>query len=143
MGQPAPCDPPDPRRCLDRTAPPTEHAPVTTVASAARFASGQWRGWYQQMRLQFPQQQTMEFADGMVRGEGGDELGPFRIEGQYRRDGDEVRIGWIKTYRGGHSVLYLGSWDGTWIRGTWALQGGPSDAFGFAPAAVVAAEASR
>lgn len=117
---------------------------VTTVSADARFASGMWRGYFQQMRMKFPQQQTMEFADGMVRGDGGDQLGPFRIEGQYRRDGDEVRIGWIKTYRGGHSVLYQGSWDGSWIRGTWALQGGISDAFGFAPAAVADAnEAHR
>jgi hypothetical protein len=108
----------------------------------ARFASGSWRGYYEQFRGRYPQQQTMEFADGMVRGDGDDDIGPFRIEGQYHGDGEAVRIGWIKTYQNGHSVLYLGDYDGRWIRGTWTLQGGPSDRFGFAAAADFATDAA-
>lgn len=35
-------------------------------------------------------------------------VGSFRIEGEYRVDESGVRIGWIKTYEGAHSILYLG-----------------------------------
>lgn len=90
--------------------------------------------------MRFPQEQVMEFADGMLRGEGNDGIGPFRIEGQYCSEGDAVRVGWIKTYDGGHSVLYLGSFDGGWILGTWALQGDVGDGFGFASERDAAAE---
>lgn len=82
----------------------------------------------------------MEFADGMVRGEGRDGIGPFRIEGEYLRDGSGTRVGWIKTYDRGHSVLYLGTYDGRWIRGAWELQGGHGDNFAFAPERVAAEE---
>ncbi len=82
----------------------------------------------------------MEFADGMLRGEGRDDLGPFRIEGQYRVEGTAVRVGWIKTYDGRHSVLYLGALDGGWIRGAWRLQGDEGDNFAFAPESVAGAE---
>ncbi len=83
----------------------------------------------------------MEFADGVVRGDGNDGLGSFRIEGVYRRHGDTMRLGWIKTYTGAHSVLYMGELDGQWIRGRWELDGGWGDAFAFAPAAVARMEA--
>lgn len=89
--------------------------------------------------MRFPQQQVMEFADGMLRGEGTDGIGSFRIDGQYRSDGDAVSVGWIKTYDGGHSVLYLGSFDGGWILGTWEVQGDAGDGFGFAPERIAAA----
>jgi hypothetical protein len=94
--------------------------------------SGLWRGYYQQAEGRYPQQQTMEFADGMVRGEGGDALGAFRIEGRYRNDHGAFRIGWIKTYDGGHSVLYLGGLDAAGIRGHWELEGGHGDRFALA-----------
>lgn len=79
----------------------------------------------------------MEFADGLVRGHGEDGIGSFRIEGTYRCEAGDLRIGWIKTYDGGHSVLYLGQRRGDWIEGGWLLRresrrrmdGG----FGFAP----------
>jgi hypothetical protein len=59
--------------------------------------SGNWRGFYAQIGRTFPQQQRMEFADGIVRGEGADGIGTFVIEGEYRADGaNEVRIGWAR-----------------------------------------------
>jgi hypothetical protein len=90
--------------------------------------------------MRFKQVQTMEFADGIVRGEGEDRIGSFRIEGQYRLEGDLIRIGWIKTYEGAHSVLYLGAYDGTEILGDWEVQGGIGSRFGFAPAPVAPKE---
>jgi len=104
--------------------------------STRRFASGRWRGYYEQMRRRYPQDQTMEFADGMVRGEGTDMIGPFRIEGEYRETDGEVRVGWIKTYERGHSVLYVGTFDGTQIHGHWEFgsgYGGGNESFGFSP----------
>lgn len=96
-----------------------------------RLVSGRWHGYYEQMGAHFAQEQDMEFADGYLRGSGGDGLGPFRIEGEYRAAGGEVRFGWIKTYREAHSLLYLGVLDGGWIRGEWHLQGAGSGTFGF------------
>ena len=84
--------------------------------------SGVWRGNYVQGGEEYPQEQRMEFADGIVRGEGADGVGAFVIEGQYHAAGPgELRIGWIKTYREGHSVLYLGVFDGTSLRGDWKI----------------------
>lgn len=108
-----------------------------------RFHSGEWLGYYEQSGAHYPQQQSMEFADGYVRGAGEDDIARFRIEGTYHRTGDTLRIGWIKTYEGGHSVLYLGVSDGEWIRGQWELPGGYGDAFAFAPAAVARKEMRR
>lgn len=81
----------------------------------------------------------MEFADGMLRGDGVDRIGTFRIEGQYRHDGGIARVGWIKTYDGGHSVLYMGTFDGRWILGRWDVTAA-SDNFGFAPEHIARAE---
>ena len=81
----------------------------------------------------------MEFADGIVRGDGRDGIGPFRIEGSYRSEAGVVRVGWIKTYDRGHSVLYLGVVEQGWIRGDWELTRGYGDAFGFRPEHLVRA----
>lgn len=83
---------------------------------------------------QHPQHQRMEFADGIVRGDGADGIGTFKIEGEYRTVSTrEVRIGWIKTYTNAHSVLYMGVFDGERIRGNWDLSFGFGDQFEFAP----------
>ncbi|MBK8095589.1 MAG: hypothetical protein IPK26_00670 [Planctomycetes bacterium] len=115
--------------------------PATNPGSFIRFVSGRWLGYYEQMRQRFPQEQTMEFADGMVRGDGLDMIGTFKIEGQYRHDGGIARVGWIKTYDGGHSVLYMGTFDGRWILGEWELSG-HTDGFGFAPEHIARVEGS-
>jgi hypothetical protein len=117
--------------------------PPPSTAATPRLPSGRWRGHYEQMGARFPQEQRIEFADGMLRGEGSDGLGTFRVEGQFQRDGDVVRVGWIKTYDRGHSVLYLGTHDGAAIRGHWQLDSGWRDRFELAPAGGGAAEAAR
>lgn len=63
---------------------------------------------------------TLEFADGVMRGGGSDGVGRFVVEGAYRTDGPVVRVGWIKTYHGAHSILYLGEYDGYEIVGHWS-----------------------
>jgi hypothetical protein len=66
---------------------------------------------------------TIELADGLVRGDGVDGLGTFTLDGEYRVDGGAVRMGWIKTYDGAHSVLYLGTIERGVIVGTWNVRG--------------------
>jgi hypothetical protein len=93
--------------------------------------SGEWSGTYEQYGSRHPQRMRLEFADGVVRGDGIDALSPFRLEGEYRVDeSGEVRIGWIKTYDRSHSILYLGTIDAEGsITGTWRIQESWSGAF--------------
>ncbi len=94
-----------------------------TLGSSIALPSGLWTGHYEQFARNYPQQATLEFADGIIRGDGVDGIGVFSIEGEYRVEESAVRMGWIKTYEGAHSVLYLGvlRWDV--IEGSWELPG--------------------
>ncbi len=83
-----------------------------------------WAGHYEQHGRTYPQQLVLEFADGLIRGDGRDGLGTFTVEGEYRAAAGEVRLGWIKTYDGAHSVLYLGTLGTDGITGHWQLTGG-------------------
>lgn len=86
-----------------------------------QLPSGLWAGHYVQLFMKHPQQMTLEFADGLIRGDGTDGLGKFAIDGEYRVDEGPVRLGWIKTYQAAHSVLYLGKLEGGQIVGKWKL----------------------
>ncbi len=101
----------------------------------AQLASGLWRGYYQQFGRRYPQEMTLEFADGLIRGDGRDGLGVFTLEGEYRVDRHLVRLGWIKTYDGAHSVLYLGAVVGQRLEGAWSLSGDRGE-FSLSPAAI-------
>lgn len=119
--------------------------PRNPADNPLRPESGRWCGYYEQCGDHYAQNQTMEFADGLVRGHGEDDIGSFRIEGIYRCEAGELRIGWIKTYDGGHSVLYLGQRRGDWIEGGWSLRretrGSMDGGFGFAPERLFSPEA--
>lgn len=113
------------------------------LPSRIELPSGLWAGHYIQMLMKHPQQMTLEFADGLIRGDGADSVGPFAIEGEYRVDAGEVRMGWIKTYNGAHSVLYLGKLEDDRIVGKWKLSF-MSGSFALSPAAAdVASPKSR
>ncbi|HEX6810105.1 MAG TPA: hypothetical protein VF384_00655 [Planctomycetota bacterium] len=86
-------------------------------------SSGMWAGHYRQHERNHPQQMRLEFADGLMRGSGDDQLGTFTIDGEFRVAEGQVRVGWIKTYRGAHSILYLGTFDGVRIEGRWDIDG--------------------
>lgn len=88
------------------------------------LSSGLWSGYYEQWGQRHPQELTLEFADGLIRGDGLDGIGEFTLEGEYRVDAGDVRLGWIKTYDAGHSVLYLGAVERDSITGHWSLSGG-------------------
>ena|SRR5688572_32863787 len=89
--------------------------------------SGLWEGHYVQWGARHPQKMTLEFADGLMQGDGIDGIGSFVIEGEYRVDEEEVRAGWIKTYVGRHSVLYLGTVRKGRLVGQWELGGFEGD----------------
>ncbi|MEM6926739.1 MAG: hypothetical protein AAF602_07435 [Myxococcota bacterium] len=87
----------------------------------AVLRSGRWSGYYAHYGGKYPQQMTVELADGVLRGGGHDQVGRFVVEGEYRAHGDRVQVGWIKTYDGAHSILYLGELVDGEIRGHWSF----------------------
>src|SRR5262249_27928277 len=98
------------------------NASMIRTQSGTALPSGLWEGHFRQHFVNSPQVMTLEFADGMIRGDGKDRLGKFTIEGEYRVEQGVTRVGWIKTYEGAHSVLYLGTFDGTRIAGGWRIR---------------------
>ena len=100
----------------------------------AELPSGEWAGHYVQGGGRHPQRMTLEFADGVVRGDGVDGIGGFTLEGEYRAVGGEVRLGWVKTYDGAHSILYLGVVDRDGgIAGEWRIPPWLGDRFAIRP----------
>ena len=52
-------------------------------APRIELPSGLWAGYYVQLFMKHAQQKmTLEFADGLIRGDGADGLGAFAIEGE-------------------------------------------------------------
>jgi hypothetical protein len=85
------------------------------------LSSGLWTGYYEQFGKHHAQQMVLDFADGLIRGDGKDGLGRFTLEGEYRIADATIRLGWIKTYDGAHSVLYLGTFEAAGIEGHWSI----------------------
>ena len=104
------------------------------TATRIELPSGLWAGHYVQFFVKHAQKMTLEFADGLIRGDGVDGIGAFTIEGEYRVARGEARLGWIKTYEQAHSVLYLGTLQGDSIVGHWKLAAFGSGAFSLSPA---------
>jgi hypothetical protein len=104
------------------------------AAPHIELPSGLWAGHYVQYLLKHPQEMTLEFADGLVRGDGRDGLGVFTVDGEYRVEGAQVRLGWVKTYEGSHSVLYLGKLEAHQIVGRWSLSAFNTGSFLLSPA---------
>ncbi len=99
---------------------------------SVQLTSGLWAGHYEQSGRRHAQHMTIEFSDGIVRGDGRDGIGRFTLEGEYRIEDGEVRLGWIKTYEGAHSVLYLGAIARDRIKGRWHI-GSYGGAFALRP----------
>jgi hypothetical protein len=92
------------------------------IRAGVDLISGVWAGHYEQAGRKFPQKMTLEFADGLVRGDGVDLVGTFTLDGEYRIENGVARIGWIKTYDGAHSVRYLGVLENGVITGRWRIE---------------------
>jgi hypothetical protein len=61
----------------------------------------------------------LTFANGMISGEGNDDLGRFLIQGRY--DSQTAESHWTKAYVGAHDVFYRGFREGKGIWGTWEI----------------------
>ncbi len=61
----------------------------------------------------------LSFLDGVICGEGTDDVGTFLIHGRY--DAASRECDWIKTYPGSHQVNYHGFREGKGIWGRWDI----------------------
>jgi hypothetical protein len=61
----------------------------------------------------------LTFANGVISGDGNDDIGRFLIKGRY--DCQVSECYWTKTYVGSHDVFYRGFREGKGIWGTWEI----------------------
>ena len=61
----------------------------------------------------------LTFANGLMSGDGRDDIGLFLIKGKY--DAQSRECHWTKSYLGGHDVFYRGFREGKGIWGTWEI----------------------
>ena len=96
--------------------------PVVPVEADPRFPSGPWHGFF--LMAHWPGRHMMElhlsFHQGVMTGEGRDQIGPFLIRGKY--DLDDGKCWWTKRYIGKHDVVYQGYNEG---KGIWGALGNP------------------
>ncbi len=84
------------------------------------YPSGPWVGFYNyQPGDRHRMQLHLTFANGMISGEGNDDIGRFLIKGRY--DSQSAESHWTKTYVGAHDVFYRGFREGKGIWGTWEI----------------------
>ena len=84
------------------------------------FPSGPWIGFYNyrpgnRHRMDL----HLTFANGLLTGEGNDDIGRFLVKGRY--DAATLECYWTKTYIGAHDVYYRGFREGKGIWGTWEI----------------------
>ena len=84
------------------------------------FPSGPWTGFYNyrpgdRHRMDL----TLNFKNGVINGDGTDDVGRFHIRGRYETGTRECH--WTKTYIGAHDVFYRGFREGKGIWGTWEI----------------------
>ncbi len=86
------------------------------------YPSGRWDGFWVQEHIGRHAMTpfTLNFAGGVVTGDGRDMVGRFTFAGEY--DETTGRVKMVKQYFGKHRVLYLGEPDGEGsIQGTWHI----------------------
>lgn len=84
------------------------------------FPSGPWTGFYNyrpgdRHRMDL----ALTFANGLMSGDGTDDIGRFLIKGRY--DAANRECYWTKSYIGAHDVYYRGFREGKGIWGTWEI----------------------
>jgi hypothetical protein len=88
--------------------------------SSELYPSGPWVGFYNyQPGDRHRMQLHLTFANGMMSGDGNDDIGRFLIRGRY--DSQNAESHWTKTYVGAHDVFYRGFREGKGIWGTWEI----------------------
>ena len=81
----------------------------------------------------------LTFADGVVSGDGKDDISCFLIKGRY--DAANGECYWTKTYIGAHDVFYRGFREGKGIWGTWEIRSWGHGGFHIWPKAADESEA--
>lgn len=83
------------------------------------FRSGRYVGFYCYSDGGGKHRQVMvlSFEAGAVTGDGGDDLGVFEVRGTC----SGCSTTFVKTYIGGHSVVYEGALNGRVITGAWII----------------------
>ncbi|MFZ4734226.1 MAG: hypothetical protein ACOYK7_16945 [Pirellulales bacterium] len=84
----------------------------------------QAHGWWEQRHLgrQAMDALTVSITGGVVRGQGRDRIAPFTLDGTIDQRG---AVAILKRYQAGHSVHYVGMYDGEGVlSGRWHLTGG-------------------
>jgi hypothetical protein len=89
--------------------------------SESLFPSGPWTGFYNyQPGDRHRMELGLTFANGVMSGDGVDDVGRFLINGRYDAASHECH--WTKTYVGAHDVYYRGFREGKGIWGTWEIR---------------------
>ena len=92
------------------------------MESDRRLPTGQWNGFY--LESHNPRRGWMHlylsFADGKMKGEGTDYVGPWLANGDY--DLAAGTCSWIKQYLGQHEVIYRGTIGENGIMGQWKIE---------------------
>jgi hypothetical protein len=85
------------------------------------FPSGPWRGFftYSGNHGRHRMDLGLTFANGVMSGEGNDEVGAFVIRGRY--DAKSKECWWTKAYIGQYDAFYRGFREGKGIWGTWEI----------------------
>lgn len=86
------------------------------------FPSGPWIGFrtYSGDRDRHRTNLALDFGNGMITGEGNDDIGAFIIRGRF--DANSKECHWTKTYVAKHDVFYKGYHEGKGIWGTWEIR---------------------
>jgi hypothetical protein len=84
------------------------------------FPSGEWTGFYNyRPGARHRMDLRLTFANGLLSGDGRDDIGAFLIKGRY--DPPSRGCHWTKSYLGAHDVFYRGFREGKGIWGTWEI----------------------
>lgn len=92
---------------------------IKDVETDPRFPSGKWLGFWKQGALRGDMECVLQFASGVLTGEGRDRIGKFTFRGRY--SAADGKCHWVKHYVGRHDVSYKGYNEGKGIWGTWQL----------------------
>jgi len=91
------------------------------MESDRQLPTGEWNGFY--LENHQPRRGWMHlymsFADGKIKGEGTDYVGPWVAEGEY--DLASRVCSWVKQYIGMHQVIYRGTVGENGIMGRWEI----------------------
>ena len=89
--------------------------------SDSLFPSGPWTGFYNyRPGDRHLMEMHLTFSNGVLVGDGKDDIGVFTIKGRY--DAGTRECYWTKSYVGAHDVYYKGFREGKGIWGTWEIR---------------------